>query len=235
MTNENIDGIEITWFGHATWRIRYADQVVWVDPFLDDNPSSPIKADQVDRCDTILLTHGHFDHIADVPALAQKFQPQVVANYEIVQWLSQQHRVETGLGMNTGGRAQIAQAEVKLVQAIHSSSLPDGSYGGLAGGFLFFHADKTIYFAGDTAVFSDMSRLAPAIDLAVLPIGDLYTMGPEDSVEAIELLRPRMVVPGHYNTWPPIAQDGEAWRERVEQRTSAQALVPKVGEAFMVT
>lgn len=220
---------DLTWYGHATWRLRCGGRSIWIDPFLNDNPSSPLKATEVEDCSAVLLTHGHFDHVADAAELAKRFSAPLVANYEIVQWFAAQHGVADGVGMNLGGRVTVAGLSVKMVPAQHSSSLPDGSYGGLASGFLVETGRGTLYFAGDTGVFSDMASLAATIDVAVLPIGDLYTMGPADSLEAIRLLQPKVVIPAHYNTWPPIAQDAAAWAGDVQSLTSAVPLVPIVG------
>lgn len=225
---------DLTWYGHATWRLRCGGRSIWIDPFLNDNPSSPLKATEVEDCSAVLLTHGHFDHVADAAELAKRFAAPLVANFEIVQWFAAQHGVTDGVGMNLGGRVTVAGMSVKMVPAQHSSSLPDGSYGGLASGFLIETGRGTLYFAGDTCVFSDMGRLAATIDVAVLPIGDLYTMGPADSLEAIRLLQPKVVIPAHYNTWPPIAQDASAWAEDVQSHTSAVPIVPVVGRPIQL-
>lgn len=230
MSGADATPYDLTWYGHATWRLRCGGRSIWIDPFLNDNPSSPLKAAEVEDCAAVLLTHGHFDHVADAAELAKRFAAPLVANYEIVQWFAAQQGVTSGIGMNLGGRVPVAGVSVKMVPALHSSSLPDGSYGGVAGGYLVETDRGTLYFAGDTCVFSDMSRLAAAIDVAILPIGDLYTMGPADSLEAIRLLQPKIVIPGHYNTWPPIAQDAAAWSADVQAQTAARPVVPKVGQ-----
>jgi L-ascorbate metabolism protein UlaG (beta-lactamase superfamily) len=154
----------------------------------------------------------------------------VVANYEICQWLSNEHAVKNTTGMNIGGGVDLPFGRVKMTPAFHSSQLPDGSYGGNPGGFLITLADGKIYFACDTALYSDMKLIGAAgIDLAVLPIGDLFTMGPDDALEAVKLIAPRRVVPSHYNTWPPIAQDAGAWAKRVRDATSTEPIVLQPG------
>jgi L-ascorbate metabolism protein UlaG (beta-lactamase superfamily) len=232
MSSAEPDLGDLTWYGHATWRLRVGGSSIWIDPFLNENPSCPIKTEEVESCHAILLTHGHFDHVADAAGLANRFGAVLVANYEIVQWFSAKHSVANGIGMNIGGQTNVAGVSVKMVPAIHSSSLPDGSYGGIAAGFLITSGQRTIYIGGDTCVYSDMSRLAPRIDIAILPIGDLFTMGPKDSLEAIRYVQPANVVPSHYNTWPPIVQDAVKWAEDVKSHTNAQPIVPIVGIPF---
>jgi L-ascorbate metabolism protein UlaG (beta-lactamase superfamily) len=206
------------------------DQRVLLDPFLNDNPASPVKADDVDA-DYILVSHGHFDHVADVASIANRTGATVVSNFEIAQWFANQHGVKNTMGMNLGGGVDLPFGNVKLTLAFHSSQLPDGSYGGNPGGFLLRLADGNIYFACDTALFQDMALIGAAgLDLAVLPIGDLYTMGPNDSIEAIKLLKPKRVIPAHYNTWPPIEQDPGAWADQVKSATDSQPVVLRPGE-----
>lgn len=223
--------LSLTWHGHATWQIQSGSHSLIVDPFFDDNPSSTIKADHVD-CQFLLLTHGHFDHIADAAAIAKRTQAQVIANYEIATWLGAQG-VPNTFGMNLGGAASFPFGTVKLTPAWHSSTLPDGSNGGSPAGIVLTSSGKNIYFAGDTALFSDMSLIGKMeIDIAILPIGDVFTMGVEDSIEAIKLLKPKFVLPSHYNTWPPIAQDANAWAELVRKSTAAKPVVLKPSESF---
>ncbi len=222
--------VELTWYGHATWLITSGDYRILVDPFLDDNPSATIKAADVDPS-VILVSHGHADHIADAAAIANRTGATVYAVYEVANWLAENHKVQNTVGMNIGGAAVLPVGKVKMVPALHSSGLPDGSYGGVAAGFLVKVGDTKIYFACDTALFSDMQMIgAVGLDAAVLPIGDLFTMGPEDSVTATELLKPTKVLPTHYNTWPPIEQDAGAWAELVRTKTSAEPVVLQPGE-----
>jgi L-ascorbate metabolism protein UlaG (beta-lactamase superfamily) len=135
--------------------------------------------------------------------------------------------------MNLGGGVDLPFGRVQMTLAQHSSSLPDGSYGGCAGGFLLTIDGQKLYFAGDTALFDEMQRIGAAgLDLAVLPIGDRFTMGPDDALEAVKMLRPKRVVPCHYNTWPPIQQDARRWAERVKSETSATPQVLEPGGKF---
>lgn len=224
--------IEITWLGHGAFAIATGKHQLLIDPFLDDSPTAPIKAKDV-AADFILVSHGHYDHIADVPAIANRTGAQVLANFEIATWLQSKHQVKNTVGMNLGGAAKTAFGTAKLTLAHHSSQLPDGSYGGNPGGWLLTIDGKKLYFACDTALFLEMQLIgAVGLDLAVVPIGDLFTMGPEDSIEAIKLLKPKKVAPAHYNTWPPIAQDAETWAASVRRETSAEPIVLQPGQSF---
>ncbi len=219
---------EFTWLGHSSWSIRAGDTNILLDPFLDDSPTATVKSDEVEA-DYILVSHGHFDHIADVVAIAHRTHATVVANIEICQWLAKQE-VEKTEQMNTGGGIDLPFGRVVMTQALHSSGLPDGSYGGDPCGFVLKLPDGKIYFACDTALFLDMKLIGMVgLDLAVLPIGDRFTMGPDDAVEATNLLSPKRVVPVHYDTWPPIRQDVNAWAERIRVHTQAEAVVLSPG------
>lgn len=219
----------LTWLGHGSWAIESGGRKILLDPFLNDNPSAPIKADEAEA-DTILVSHGHFDHVADVASIANRCAAQVVAIFEIAQWFAEKHSVKDTLGMNIGGGVDLPFGRVKLVPAWHSSQLPDGSYGGNPGGFVISFPEGNVYFACDTALFSDMQLIGQmGIELAVLPIGDLFTMDPADSVEATKLINPQRVAPAHYNTWPPIEQDANAWAEKIKADTQAEPIVLESG------
>jgi len=221
--------LTFTWLGHGTWQIQCGEHKLLLDPFLDDNPAAPVKAADVEA-DYILISHGHFDHIADAPSIAQRTGAQVIANFEIAQWLTKNHGIENVLAMNLGGGVELPCGRVKMTLAHHSSSLPDGSYGGTPAGFLLSAQGKKVYFACDTAIFTDMKWLSDEVlDLAVLPIGDLYTMGPADSIRATRLIGPKRVAPAHYNTWPPIEQDVEDWAVHIRGQTNAQPLIVPPG------
>ena len=223
----------VTWLGHNAWSIETAGAKILLDPFLNDSPTAPVKADDVEA-DFILLSHGHGDHLGDTVAIAKRTGAVVITNYEVSLWLAKQGVAADKLvGMNPGGGIQQPFGHVRFTMAHHSSSLPDGSYGGVPGGFLLTFEEARLYFACDTAVFLEMKLIGSGgLDLAVFPIGDLYTMGPEDSVDAVKLLNPKRVAPCHYNTWPPIAQDGVAWAERVRSHTAAQPYVLEPGETI---
>jgi L-ascorbate metabolism protein UlaG (beta-lactamase superfamily) len=226
---------ELTWLGHATWQLKTGEHTILVDPFLDDNPAAPVAAKYVDATH-ILVSHGHFDHIADAAEIANRCAATVIANYEITTWLAKHHVVQNTIGMNLGGGVDVPFGRVKMTIAFHSSQLPDGAYGGNPCGFLVsLKAGPTIYFACDTALFGDMELIGNGgLDVAVLPIGDLFTMGPEDAVEATKLLAPRVVIPSHFNTWPPIARDAARWAERIKAETGASPVVLKPGETYTV-
>lgn len=225
--------IQIKWLGHAGFALGIDGHQVLIDPFLSGNPLAPIGVDAI-AADFILLSHGHGDHVSDTPAIARRTGATVVANVEIGTWLQDKHGLEKVYAINTGGGVQLPFGRVELTIAHHSSSLPDGSYGGMPNGILIFTNDgKTLYHAGDTTVFAEMQWIGEAgIDVAMLPIGDYYTMGPPGSLRAIGLLRPRVVIPMHYNTFDAIAQDAEAWAERVAKETDAKPVVLKPGDVY---
>jgi len=220
--------ISFRWHGHATWEILTDQGSILVDPFFTDNPSAITAASAVNPR-WILLTHGHADHVADCADIAQRTGALVIANYEVANWMTGKGVVNP-VGMNLGGSLRTEFGSVKMVPAWHSSSMPDGTYGGTAAGFVVQAVDRRIWIAGDTALFSDMNLIGEmGIDAAIVPVGDLFTMGIEDSVEAVLLANPRFVFPSHYNTWPPIQQDAAAWANEISERTSATPVILEPG------
>jgi L-ascorbate metabolism protein UlaG (beta-lactamase superfamily) len=201
--------VEITWLGHATFQFRLdSGEVIVMDPWVDGNPKYP-KDHQFSRIDAILVSHAHFDHIHDAVPLAKKFKPKVVAIYETCVWLTSKG-VENCSGMNKGGTQDVGPLKVTMTHAIHSCGIQDGDqiiYGGEAAGYVLHLKDgRTIYYSGDTAVFSDMQLIEKLYhpDLAFLPIGDFYTMGPREAALACRLLKPKKVIPMHFGTFPAL-------------------------------
>lgn len=226
--------LELKWLGHGGWWLTTPEHHVLLDPFLSQSPVAPCTPDDV-SADYILVSHGHFDHVADVAQIARRCHSTVIGCFEIAEWFRIQHQVEKTIGMNIGGGITLPFGHVKMTPAWHSSQLPDGSYGGQAAGYLVTLGPLRIYFACDTSLFSDMEGIGRAgIDVAVLPIGDQFTMGPDDSIEAIRLIGPRRVLPAHYNTWPPIAQDASAWAARVHEETDAEPVVLQPGQSLQL-
>jgi L-ascorbate metabolism protein UlaG (beta-lactamase superfamily) len=225
--------VKLTWLGHSAFALDIDGHPVVIDPFLTGNPLAAAAPDEV-AAEFILLSHGHGDHVGDTVSIAQRTGATVITNFEIGNWLQAQGVSKT-VGLNTGGHYDGGFMSVKSTIAIHSSSLPDGSNGGLACGYIITvkSSGKKIYFAGDTGLFLDMQLIGDeGIDLAVLPIGDYFTMGSTDSLKAIQLVRPKVVLPMHYNTFPPIMQDASAWANHVSSETDAQPVVIDPGGSY---
>ena len=218
----------LTWLGHGTWLIATGGHNVLVDPFLDDSPSAPVKSGDV-TADYILVSHGHFDHVADAAKIANRTGATVVSNFESCEWLAKQGVKKTE-PMNLGGAIDLPFGRVKLTIAHHSSVLPDGAAGGNPSGFLLTLPEGKVYLACDTGLFYDMKLIGDeGLALAVLPIGDRFTMGPDDALRAAKLLAANRVVASHYGTWPPIAQDAAAWAKRVEAETDSKVVLLEPG------
>ncbi len=226
--------LSITWHGHATFSIDVNGTQIIVDPFFAPNNPVATVSDEDVSADFILITHGHADHIVDAIPIATRTGAKVIANFEIVEWLNGQGLTNTH-GQSIGGGFQHEFGHVKLTPALHGSMLPDGSNGGMPNGFLLTIEGKRIYFAGDTGLFSDMQLIgAGGLDVAVLPIGDNYTMGPDDARIAVSFLKPEIVIPCHYDTWPLIAQNATDWALRVNEATDANAKVIEVGGTLVI-
>ncbi len=208
----------LTWLGHAAFRIDSpGGKRIYVDPFLNGNPSCPEAELEPERVDAIFLTHGHVDHVGDTVALAQKFDCPVYAQVELRGWLSTQGLTENmAEAYNKGGTIEWEGIKATLTDGNHSSSANDGTYLGESCGIVFKLEDgPTIYFAGDTNVFGDMQLIARIYepDVAVLPIGDHFTMGPREAAVALELLGVKRCIPSHYGTFPLLTGTPEQLRE----------------------
>ena len=223
--------IDIHFLGHAAFQLDFDGVKVLIDPFIKGNSASPVKAQGVEA-DYILVTHGHGDHVGDTVEIAKRTGAVVVSNAEICDWLENQG-VKTH-AQHLGGGYEYPFGYVKLTNALHGSSLPDGSYGGNPAGFLITTKEgKRLYFAGDTGLFGDMRLIGEeGINFAALPIGDNYTMGPDDALRAVKLLNPCVVMPIHYSTFSVIKQDAEAWAKRVAAETSVQVALLKPGDHY---
>jgi len=201
--------VEITWLGHGTFQLRLeSGEVIVLDPWTDGNPAFP-KGFEISRVDTIVISHGHFDHIHDAVPLAKKFSPKVVAIYETCHWLESKG-VQNCCAMNKGGTQKVGSLGITMTHAIHSCGILDGDqiiYGGEAAGYVLYVPDgRRIYFAGDTNVFSDMTLIHELYSpqLAMLPIGDLFTMSPREASVACKMLKVETVIPMHFGTFPAL-------------------------------
>jgi L-ascorbate metabolism protein UlaG (beta-lactamase superfamily) len=226
----------VTFLGHSCCTVQADGHTVLIDPFLTGNPLAAARPDQIDPT-AILVSHGHNDHIGDAIDIARRTGATVVANFEIATWCQQ-----AGVNahpMHIGGAHTFGWGWVKLTPAWHGSTLIDDQGFHTLGtptGFLLRMGGRTVYHSGDTALFGDMALIGRRhpIDLALLPIGDNFTMGPEDALEAIRLLQPRRVVPIHYNTFDVIAQDPRAFARQVAAETKAECVVLAPGESVEV-
>lgn len=211
--------MQISFHGHSVVKIITASHTILIDPFISGNGQTDLVASE-EQPDVILLTHGHNDHVGDTIDIAKRNDALVIATFELARYLESQGVRTHAMGL--GGACEFEFGRVKYTQAFHSSSFTtaDGEiiYAGMPGGILFTEGGKTVYHAGDTALFGDMKLIGErnAIDVAFLPIGDNFTMGPEDAAYATELLKPKVVVPIHYNTFPGIQQNPYGFKELVK-------------------
>jgi len=231
-------GNKLTWLGHSAFQITTpGGKVIVIDPWILSNPVTPEPLKKFERIDFMLISHGHSDHIADAVELANKFKPQIAAIFETCAWL-QSKGVQNTHPMNKGGTQKLGELEITMVNALHSGGIDDGGavvYGGdpcgyvvrLPGGF-------TVYHAGDTAVFGDMKIIGElyAPDVALLPIGDLFTMGPREAALAVRLLNVRHVIPMHYGTFPVLTGRPEMLREHTRDVPSLEIHALKPGESI---
>jgi len=198
--------MELTWLGHSTFRLDTDGTRIYIDPFLNGNPKCPEAEQTPERVDVIAITHAHGDHLGDTVDLAKKHGCTVIAAVELADWLQMKHELQNVLDPNKGGTVTVDGVKFTYTNAHHSSSNNDLEYMGEPCGIVVRAEGKSVYFAGDTCVFGDMQLIGRLYkpDLAVLPIGDHYTMGPEEAAVALELLDVKRCVPCHYGTFPPL-------------------------------
>jgi L-ascorbate metabolism protein UlaG (beta-lactamase superfamily) len=213
--------MRLTYLGHSTFLLSENSVNVIIDPFLSGNPQRE-NLDFQTKIDYILVSHGHPDHIGDTISLAKKYGSKVISIFEIVNFLNSKGVNDT-IPMNIGGKVEFEFGFVKMVAAIHSSSIIDSGqtfYGGVPAGFVINFYGKIVYFAGDTALTYDMKIIGDMydVDVALLPIGGHFTMDTEEALIAVDFIKPDIVIPMHYNTWPPISADAENFIKRCKEK-----------------
>ncbi|GGE94149.1 metal-dependent hydrolase [Hymenobacter cavernae] len=224
--------MNVTYYGHSSFLFEIEGSKVLFDPFISPNPlASAIDVTTIEA-DYLLLSHGHGDHVADAEAIGKRTGAEVVAIAEIAGWFGNKG-LKAAYPMNIGGKVKLPFGTVKMVAAAHSSSLPDGSYGGLAAGFVVEAEGKTFYFAGDTALTYDMKLIAEQhkLDFALLPIGDNYTMGIGDALIAADWVGASKIIGMHYDTFPVIKIDQEAAKQQAQQAGKELVLL-QIGETI---
>lgn len=228
--------MKVTYYGHSCFSVEVNGLNLLFDPFITGNPAAKDIDISKIKADFILISHGHQDHILDVEAIAKNTGAQLISNYEIISWFKAKG-IENGHGMNLGGSFSFDFGRVKYVNAVHSSSMPDGSYGGNPGGFIVTPEGRSssFYYAGDTALTYDMKLIGETedIEFALLPIGDNFTMGARDAVRCAELVGTHTVIGLHYDTFPPIRIDIKKTRQLFDE-TGKSLLLPDIGETIDV-
>jgi L-ascorbate metabolism protein UlaG (beta-lactamase superfamily) len=223
----------LTYFGHNAFLLEAGNKAVLVDPFLSDNPNATRDPDSLD-VQTILLSHAHGDHVGDTISISKRTGATVIATFELAGWLASQG-ADT-IGANHGGTVAFDGGTTKFVPAWHTSSYGDDWLApGIPAGHVVRFGGRTIYFAGDTCLFLDMQLIGEeGLDVAVVPIGDRFTMGPKDAARAVEFLKPKVVIPCHYNTFPPIQQAPQDFKQLVESKTSTKCVILDPGQSYTV-
>jgi len=224
--------MKFTYYGHACFAVTAGGSRLLFDPFISPNPLAEKIDVQKVEADFILVSHGHGDHVADVVEIAKRTGAMVIAPFEVGSWFEKKG-VTNVQSMNHGGAVKLSFGRVKLTAAVHSSSMPDGSYGGVPCGFVVETNDGNFYYSGDTALTLDMKLIGEQTKLqfAVLPIGDFYTMGIDDAVHAANFVGVTKIVGVHYDTFPPIKLD-HATAIKTAQAGEKELLLPKIGETI---
>ncbi|MEM3010448.1 MAG: metal-dependent hydrolase [Candidatus Bathyarchaeia archaeon] len=220
--------VKIRWLGHAACEIEMNGKIVLIDPWLDGNPKAAVKASDIKKADIVCVTHDHMDHLGDAFQICKRTGATFVGTYELGTH-ARENGVKEVVGINVGGTTDVKGIKVSMVQAIHTSGK------GVAVGFIIKGEEKTIYHAGDTAVFGDMKLIGEIYhpDIAMLPIGGYYTMGAEEAAEAVKLIQPKIVIPIHYGTFPVLASTAEEFIKNVKEKAPKVKVVAlNPGEAY---
>lgn len=226
------NSMKFTYFGHSCFLVECSGSRLLFDPFITPNPLAASVDIKNIQADVILISHAHVDHVADAVALAKQTGAKVLANWEIADWLGRQG-ITAAHPMNHGGSIALPFGRAKMVNAIHSSSLPDGSYGGNPAGFVIESGEGSFYYSGDTALTLDMKLIAEEFSLkfAILPIGDNFTMGASDAAKAAKFCGASRVIGVHYDTFPPICIDRVAASAEF-QKEGIELSLPAIGETL---
>lgn len=220
--------VKITWLGHAAFKIEIAASTVLIDPWLDGNPSSAVKASEITQADIVFVTHDHHDHLGDAFNICKRTKAAFVAASELGDF-AQENGVQNVVGLNIGGGTQIKSVRIFVVQAVHTASK------GAPTGVIVEGGGKAVYHAGDTALFGDMRLIGELYhpDVALIPIGGYYTMGPTEAAEAVKMLKPKTVIPMHYKTFPVLTQSADEFAKTVKERiANVNVLILKPGESY---
>jgi L-ascorbate metabolism protein UlaG (beta-lactamase superfamily) len=221
---------KVTWFGHAAFKIEIAGKTVLIDPWLDGNPASPIKASEIDKADVVYVTHDHVDHLGDAIEICKKTRATFVATFELGNY-AEENGVSNVVGLNIGGTAEVGGLKFTVVHATHTASK------GAPTGVIVEGEDKRIYHMGDTGLFGDLQVFGELYrpDLAMVPIGGFYTMGAREAAEAIAMLKPKAAIPMHYGTFPILAQSADDFVKYVREKTPrVKVVVLKPGESYQL-
>ena len=210
--------MDLTYFGHSTFQIETADVTLLFDPFFAENPHTETDPSTLDP-DVLLLTHAHFDHFSDTEAVLESSDPLVISNFEITQYVQQNYDHDAIQPLNEGGSVEFDWGYVESTHARHSSSFPDGTYGGVPNGFVLEFGDTVVYNTGDTAPFAEMQWVGDLweVDVMLAPVGNVFTMGIYGALHATEMVEPELVIPLHYDTFPPIETDLDAFENAFDE------------------
>lgn len=219
---------KVTWFGHAAFQIEIADKIVLIDPWLDGNPTSPVKASDITRADVVYVTHDHTDHLGEAFSICKKTNATFVAVIDLAAH-AEEEGVKNLKGLNIGGSLEIGSVKLSVVQATHTARR------GVPTGVIIEGEGKVVYHAGDTGLFGDMRFFGELhkLDLALIPIGGYYTMDAKEAIEAVKLLKPKAVIPMHYKTFPVLAKSADEFARNIKEKMpKVKVVVLNPGESY---